>query len=261
MEKDEQFEPALERRKKELESVLSKYYLEQNSIIHPKQYEEDLNLIFRSLEESVATPANDIQLLLDEVNSKLETIYDYHKYTNHTKVLVSRMAKDLSESLWREERLNSEIRIRDKEIRKLKATIDTMSSSEEDIVKVDTSLLKPFMREDGRVDAKLLKEVQKFMKESIKEFDEDILSLLTGKTSIPNKKETDTTEPTCDICKAKGYKHVIDLQGQNYDILHAGETAIYCDIMEKGTYVCEYCANRLTKQEGADYVRDLIVGS
>lgn len=63
----------------------------------------------------------------------------------------------------------------------------------------------------------------------------------------------------CSLCANTGYKHVIDLQGQHYDITES-EEPIYHSIKDDDSAfaLCGSCADKLEEKGGVSYVRDYL---
>lgn len=63
----------------------------------------------------------------------------------------------------------------------------------------------------------------------------------------------------CSLCTNIGYRHVIDLQGQHYDITE-NEEPIYHSISDnEGSFaVCYKCSDKIMEARGVSYLRDYL---
>lgn len=64
----------------------------------------------------------------------------------------------------------------------------------------------------------------------------------------------------CDKCETTGYKHLIDMQAQHYDVLYPDTMPIYTSIYDNSGFLCRDCADRMAAREGATEVRIYLQG-
>jgi hypothetical protein len=63
----------------------------------------------------------------------------------------------------------------------------------------------------------------------------------------------------CSLCTNTGYKHVIDIQGQHYDITES-EEPIYHSISDSDSSfaVCHPCSDKIMEARGVSFLRDYL---